>query len=265
MAVQRLLKELFAMLQPGLVSVTFRQLSAAEIVALVARAGLTAIEWGGDIHVPHGDIATAQAVRRMSADAGLTVAAYGSYYRIGCSEESGLSFERVLDSAVALGAPLVRVWTGDRGSRECDAAQQSRMVAESRRIAERAAQAGLAIGYEFHGNTFTDTPRSACWLLREAAHPALKTLWQPLGPDAWQPRLTGLRRVLPWLSHIHAYHCPGDERRPLAEGEQDWARYLEAAASTGRDCPVLLEFVRGDAPEAFLEDARTLRQWLEGK
>ena len=43
------------MLTGGLVSITFRDLEANEIIDLVKKSGLTAIEWGGDVHVPHGD------------------------------------------------------------------------------------------------------------------------------------------------------------------------------------------------------------------
>ncbi len=42
----------------GLVSVTFRQLSPEEIVRVAREAGLTVIEWGGDVHVPPGDSTT---------------------------------------------------------------------------------------------------------------------------------------------------------------------------------------------------------------
>jgi 3-dehydroshikimate dehydratase len=52
------------MLIPGLVSVTFRKLSPQEIIALTAEAQLQVIEWGGDIHVPHGDIQQAENVAR---------------------------------------------------------------------------------------------------------------------------------------------------------------------------------------------------------
>ncbi|MDD5482315.1 MAG: hypothetical protein PHP98_01495 [Kiritimatiellae bacterium] len=41
----------------GLTSVTFRKLSCRKVAALVKKAGLAAIEWGGEVHVPHGDIA----------------------------------------------------------------------------------------------------------------------------------------------------------------------------------------------------------------
>ena len=45
--------------EPGLVSVTFRQLAPEALIDLAARAGLAAIEWGADIHVPPGDDANA--------------------------------------------------------------------------------------------------------------------------------------------------------------------------------------------------------------
>ena len=68
------------MIQPGLVSVTFRKLTPAEIVALVKQAGLKGIEWGGDLHVPHGDLVRAREVRELTHEGGLGVAACGSGY-----------------------------------------------------------------------------------------------------------------------------------------------------------------------------------------
>ncbi|MET0262082.1 MAG: sugar phosphate isomerase/epimerase, partial [Rariglobus sp.] len=74
------------MIYPGLVSVTFRKLSPNEVAGLVKKAGLKGIEWGGDIHVPHGDLARAREVRELTLEHGLKTAAYGSYYRAGQSE-----------------------------------------------------------------------------------------------------------------------------------------------------------------------------------
>ena len=95
------------MILPGLVSVTFRALSPAEICRLCERAKLRCIEWGGDVHVPP-DGRSAPEVRRMSADAGLEICAYGSYFRVGDSMDSLL---RCMDAACALGAPLMRIWS----------------------------------------------------------------------------------------------------------------------------------------------------------
>jgi 3-dehydroshikimate dehydratase len=254
------------MIRPGLVSITFRQLSPPAIVALAAQAGLEAIEWGGDVHVPHGDVDQARAVRRMTEEAGLQVAAYGSYYRVGHDEPC--PFASVLDTAVALGAPLIRVWAGKQGSDTADDTYRARVVSDSRQIAELAAAAGLDVAYEFHGGTLTDTGASARMLLEAVAHPHLGTYWQPPVWATVEQGLETLEAILPWLRHVHVFSWrrsgagQGTTRLPLAEGEAAWMRYLPVAASTGRECYAELEFVQDDAPESLLRDAATLAGWL---
>ena len=49
-----------------------------------------------------------------------SVAAYGSYYRVGHPKTG--PFEAVLASAAALGAPHIRVWPGSQGSDSADEA-----------------------------------------------------------------------------------------------------------------------------------------------
>src|SRR5580658_9140837 len=105
-----------SLLLPGLVSITFRALSPSQIIERMVQAQLSHVEWGGDIHVPAGDIARAGEVRRWTEEAGLQCAAYGSYYRLGVAGEGTPDFQRVLDSAIALGVPTIRVWAGNKGS-----------------------------------------------------------------------------------------------------------------------------------------------------
>ena len=250
------------MFLPGLVSITFRQLSVEEIIALVTQAGLTAVEWGGDIHAPHGDEAQAQAVARMGADAGLEVATYGCYYRVGHPETG--PFEAVLASAAALGAPLIRVWPGQQGSDSADEAYFQTVVADSRRIGDLAQAERIGIVYEFHGNTLTDTNAAAARLLRTVDHANVRSLWQPPRYAALADNLAGLDMLRPWLEHLHVFHwhLQTGERCPLAEGEDLWREYLARAEDPERTRYALLEFVQDDAPEAFLRDAATLLQWL---
>ena len=250
------------MIRSGLVSITFRALSPREIVSLVSRAELAGIEWGGDVHVPQGDLRQARRVRRMTREAGLEVASYGSYYRVGVD---GMGpFEPVVDTAAELGAPVIRVWAGDRASADVDTAYRARVVHESRRVADLAGREGVAVAYEFHPRTLTDTNESARALLEDVAHDNVGSYWQP-PPGASVPvNLAGLEAVLPWLRHLHVFtwHGVTGERLPLADGEDGWMQYLRQAASTGRSHYALIEFVRGDAPEPFLRDAATLRGWL---
>ena len=249
------------MIHTGLVSITFRQLSPEEIIDLVAQAGLKGIEWGGDVHVPHGDVARARQVRQWTQDAGLVVPSYGSYYRLNTPDSP--PFQAVLDAAVALEAPIVRVWAGRLGSDQADAAFRQAIIEESRHIGDLARQAGVVVAYEFHGNTLTDTNASALQLLREVAHDHVKTYWQPMRAAEETVRLEGLHAVLPWLTHLHVFSWEQDgSRLRLTTGEAPWRERFEIVHSTGREHYALIEFVQQNAPEAFLDDAATLKRWI---
>lgn len=251
------------MISSGLVSITFRQLSPQEIVALVREAGMQGIEWGGDVHVPHGELRRAREVGELTGEAGLQVASYGSYYRVGHSEENGLPFRQVLDTALELGAPVIRVWAGSIGSETVEEEARWRVVADLRRISELAGKVGVRVATEFHGGTLTDTNESTNRLLLEVDHANLYTYWQPLIGMSDETCVAGINELAPRLSHLHVYHWDTvKDRRPLAEGAARWKRFLQAAGELAEDRYAMLEFVQDDAPENFRRDAATLRGWL---
>ena len=237
------------MLYSGLLSITFRQLTAPEIVRLAAEAGVDSIEWGGDLHVPHGDLAAARAVAQMTAEAGLRVSAYGTYYRL--REVEPVPFDVVLATALELGTSYVRVWAGDKGSTDISPAERERIIRDSQHIGELAAQAGLTVVYEYHGGTLTDSRVSAAKLLQAVNHPHVKTLWQPAQKTSAAERLADLDAVAPWLTNVHVFHWGlggFQDRRPLAEGEAEWAQYLARLAALPGDRWLSLEYVRDDVP-----------------
>ena len=262
------------MLYTGLVSVTFRKLPPHEIVALAAQAGMHGIEWGGDIHVPHGDIQKAREVRKMTADAGIRVAAYGSYYRVGCEDREGMPFARVLETAAELQAPTIRVWAGNRGSREADASWRELVARETCRIADMAAEFGITLSFEYHGQTLTDTSESACRLMRAIGRDDVYSYWQPPAGLDLEQQQEGLRAILPWLSNVHVFHWQDSQKLPLADGAANWRQYAkifrtaetirttETIRMTESERYCLLEFVRDGDPQQFLADAATLRQIL---
>ena len=255
-------------IRPGLLSVTFRKRSHREVVGLAADAGLVAVEWGGDVHVPHGDLAVAGVVRRMCDDRGLAVSAYGSYLRAGDTSGTNPPVNAVLDTAVALGAPTVRVWAGTRGSADTVPAERAAVVEDLARYCDAAAANGLTISTEFHGGTLTDDVASAIDLLTAVDRPNLRTFWQPPNGMAAADAVAGLNRVRPWLSNVHVFHWwpDGNVRHPLADGGDRWFPYLRAVAALtaddGRDRYASLEFVRGDDVAQFRDDAATLLAWL---
>lgn len=246
------------MLHTGLVSVTFRELSPREIVSLVSAAGLEAVEWGGDIHVPHGNLERAREVGELTRAAGLKVASYGSYYRVGVSSD----FPAVLETARELGAPAVRIWAGDRGTDQADEAWWDQAVRDARRIAAMARKANVRLSFEYHRNTLTDCPESAVRLLQEAGETDISVYWQPnpdLSVDENERAIAGIR---PWLTNIHVFYWDKKERLPLEQGTADWKRYLRAIAAAEGERYAMLEFVRDNDPQQFLEDARVLKSWI---
>ncbi len=266
------------MIRSGMCSVTLAKQSPQDVLQTVVRAGLQGIEWWGRDHVPHGDVEAARVVGDLTRAAGIEVAYYGSYYRAGVSEADGLAFARVLDTAEALGAPMIRIWAGNQNGVEAEVAHIQAVIDDTLRIADLAAKRNVALTFEFHGGTLTDRNETAVRFAAQVPHPNVFFSWQPPHGYSLEHGLEGLQGLLPRLGTLHVYHWtigsyarntfnetirplvfPGDfHRHPLEDGILRWQAYFAAARTTSRDHWALLEFVKGDAPEQVLADAATL-------
>ena len=250
------------MYKTGLVSITFRQLGIEEIIGLVKSTGLECIEWGGDVHLPHGDVERAILVGELTREAGLEVSAYGSYYRVGHSEDEGLSFSSILDTAVALRAPVIRVWAGKKEGQDTDEAYQVMVAGESRRIAEMASEKGVKVAFEFHSHTLTNTGQSCRDLFEAIDNPNIFTFWQPIHGVEPADNCGQMQLVKPWIIAVHVFHWrPTYEHRLLLEeGVGNWKQYFDELKDVAEknDLPVMLEFTKDDLENNFLKDAKTL-------
>jgi len=196
----------------------------------------------------------------------LETACYGSYYRVGHDGENGRPrFDDVLSTAAALDAPCIRVWAGVRGSDEADEAYFEQVCTDANRIADLAQARGVRIAFEFHGGTIHDTAPAAQRFLQALPHPNIFSLWQPLHSLDHEQRRESLKVILPRLAHVHAFHwLPGEpiDRRPLAEGVEAWREWFSIIHAGGHRPDALLEFVRGDAPEALPARAGVSLKWF---
>ena len=259
------------MLKSGLLSVTFRQLPAEQIIKLVTQAKLDCIEWAGDIHAPHGNVGRATRLRQWCDDAGIELPSYGSYYRAAVSESQGLAFASVLDSAEALGVKTVRVWAGDRNAQAADDAWRAAVAGDLQRCVDRAAARGMTVSLEYHNGTLTNRCDSTRALLQQVDRPGLWTYWQPRSePLAVEQQAAELKQLIGKVSHLHLFTWTFDAsggitRHPLADGEAAWRRYLAIAndSAPGGTRYAMLEFVKDEQPQQFLADAATLLRWLE--
>lgn len=256
---------------PGLCSVTLRALPPDRIIELAAECGLKGIEWGADVHVRPHDRATARTVAVQCGNAGLAVMSYGSYVEAG-SHITGQNFADVLEAAQALGAPNIRVWAGRRGVSSAEASLEDRNIAAHalHEMAAKAASLRISLSLEFHPHTLNDDASASHALLTAARHPNLYTYWQPRPGITLDEAATELEAIAPHLTHLHVFSWTASgERRPLAEGADFWQPLLRRvkSMSTPHGGPryALLEFVRGDAPDALRHDAATLIDWLDEK
>ena len=239
---------------------TFRALAPERIVELAADAGLEVIEWGGDVHVPPGDVIRAAEVARATADAGLAVASYGSYFRARPDD----SLMPVLDSAQALGADRVRIWAGTTGSDAATDGEWHAVVARLRSAASEAEGRGIGLALEFHSGTLADTAPTTLRLLDEVGSPALSTYWQPTVAASVDAVLEEYRALAAHTSAAHVFSWwPRQERLPLRARDALWTRlFADARAASAPPRDALLEFVPGDDPAQLAGEATALREYL---
>lgn len=242
----------------GVCSVTFREESPETIIHLARRAKLDAIEWGADIHVRPGEFLDAEKIGNLTRENGLEVSSYGSYYKLGSSDNNFLT---ILETAKALGTSSIRVWAGEKGSREADEEYRMKVVEDAKKIAAVANTENMSIHLEFHENTLTDTAASAKHLMQSIQHPNVFLYWQPPNHISVEERLKSILEVQQWISNIHIFHWHSYENRmTLAEGKDDWFTYLGNIQQDNKDRYVLMEFIKGDSKEQFLEDAKVLHE-----
>jgi sugar phosphate isomerase/epimerase len=246
------------MFKTGMVSVTFRKLQPEEVVRLTAEAGLSAIEWGGDVHAPAGDEDTADRVIKLTKDAGLKVSAYGSYFRAGTYEEPETEIDKIINSAVILECPLIRIWAGQLASSEADETYRLKVMEQGRLLAGKAQARGMRTAWEHHRNTLTDTVESVRRLITEA--PIIGCYWQPDTDLSPAERIFSIKNILPALANVHVFHWKNHERLPLQDGIPEWQEYFVELGKASGDRYVSLEFVRADDIQQFKQDAAVLKK-----
>ncbi len=244
----------------GIVSISFRKYSKEEIAKAAKDAGLDSIEWGGDIHVPHGDINEAKKAVEITHGSGLDVAEYGAYYIIGQSEEA--LFNAVIDSAIALGSKIVRVWPGmNKSSDTFTTEEYEHYVLDAKRICDIAKQNGITVALECHPNSLTDEYHTSLKFLSDVDRENLKMMWQPNQHRPLEYNLDAIKALYDFIVAVHVFSWERKTRLPLVSKESDWKKYIELLRA--KELNYMLEFMHDDNIETLGETARTLISWLK--
>ena len=236
----------------GLVSISFRQHSPAEIVEKVKGAELHYIEWGSDVHVPETDLKNAEYVAKITEDAGLEVSSYGTYYRLG----QGMDIVPYLETAKVLKTDILRIWAGSAGSAQVSAEKRAEMVKEAKNISKKAADCGLKIQFEYHRNTLTDTVESALDLVKAVDEPNCGLYWQPQYTRSFDENMKELDMVLPYVDIVHMFYWDEkDNKLFLSQGIEQIKAYTKKAG----DKIYLIEFVPDNNIEYLKQEAESLK------
>ena len=261
-------------MKTGLVSISFRGKTIKELIKATKESGLEYIEWGGDVHIPMGNVKLARQVRRQMNGAGLKVASYGSYFGIiyHCDEKFPLPFKKVLKTAKALGAKTVRVWLGwprcgcklGKGVYLCER-QFKKNVAITKTLCNQAKKFGITLSIECHFATLSDDYHDTLRFLDEVGCDNLKLNWQPNHAKSFEYNIEALKALLPYVTNVHVFNWNEKaEKFPLIEGREAWDEYfkiLNDENSTERVC--YLEFMPDGEITSLPTEAKSLTTILE--
>ncbi len=248
------------MYQLGLVSISFRGHTPAEILTGMQAAGLTCVEWGSDVHAPWDAPEKLQNIVDLQKKTGVRCSSYGTYFRLGQNAVSELP--GYIQAAKRLGTDILRLWCGIKGSDRYTPAELDALYGECKSAAALAEENGVILAMECHNGTLTDRKESALALMKAVDSPAFRMYWQPNQLRTPEENLAYAKLLAPWTTHVHVFNwdCPGGgplEKYPLAGSIELWRAYL---AQLPGDRALLLEFMPDDKLETLKTEAEALRK-----
>ena len=242
----------------GLVSVSFRPYSPKEIIDATVAAGLSCIEWGSDVHAPCKDKERLLVIKELQDKAGISCSSYGTYFRLGETPIDELC--DYIDAAKLLGTDILRLWCGNKRGDECSEQEREALLADCKRAAQLAEQAGVTLCMECHKKSFTERVEDTLWLMREVNSPAFRMYWQPFQWKSVADDVDYAKKVAQYAEHLHVFNWEGEGRFPLCEAIDEWKSYLSCFSG---ERTLLLEFMPDDKIESLKTEADALRAIVE--
>lgn len=236
----------------GLVSVSFRSHRPEEILSAMKQCGLPCIEWGSDVHCPPEKAAE---IAVLQKEYGITCCSYGTYFRLGVSPLAELA--SYIDAAKNLGTGLLRLWCGNKNSRDYTETEKAELFRQCKAAAAVAREKGVILCMECHNNTYTDTKEAAYELMRTVNAESFRMYWQPNQYRSEEENIAYAKLLAPYTTHIHVFNWRGKGKYPLGEATDIWKRYL--SNFTG-DRTLLLEFMPDGKLETLAAEAAALRE-----
>ena len=240
----------------GVVSISFRDKSPAEILAAAKAAGLSCVEWGSDVHAPCRQPEKLREIAALQEQYGISCCSYGTYFRVTRNQpEEILPY---IEAARILGTDVLRIWCGLTGFHE--ETEKAEIYARARKLAQIAAQESVTLCLECHPGTMTDCKEGALAMMEAAGSDHFKLYWQPNQYKTEEENRQYIQSLKPWLTHVHVFQWAGPEKYPLADGKEIWKQYLSLLGGPRK---LLFEFMPDGKIETLSREADALREILQ--
>ena len=241
----------------GLCSVTFRKKTAEEVVALSEKAGISFIEWGGDVHVKTLD--DAKKVKALCDKAGIKISSYGSYFNSAVYDEN--KWIDTCKIAKEMGADSIRIWLGKKNSQVTSDKEYSLLVENTQKMCDIAAEYSLFVCPECHDNTFNNNTDAILRFIGDLQKDNFKTYFQSRY-FRMEYDLDRIDRTYPYIKDVHLSYR--DLKREQLFRKKD-KNYLDTLLKKLRDKDfdgiVMIEFVSGNSEKSLLSDTEILKSY----
>lgn len=241
----------------GMTSNTLKNESIEKVIEYAKQAGLEGIEWGvTENHINIDDPATQEKVKKLSLEENIEVFSLGSYTHMTDRAEC----DKTLDAAIKMGAPVIRLWAGEKSPHKCSPEDIDLVVKNTIYMAEKAKEHNIKLGFEYHGGSLTETATSAVDLMKRVNCSNVGLYWQPSGGRSVQENLEDRAMVLPYcIGNIHIQNYVPDKGYGLLDEITDRIHQFFDDIKD-RDYNIMIEFVKDGTMENLLKDAATLKK-----
>ena len=241
----------------GLCSVTFRKKAAEEVVDLAKKAGISFIEWGGDVHVKTLD--DAKKVKALCDKAGIKISSYGSYFNSAVFDESNWIY--TCEIAREMGADSIRIWLGKKNSQVTSDKEYSLLVENTQKMCDIAAEYSLIVCPECHDNTFNNNTDAILRFIDELQRDNFKTYFQSRY-FRMEYDLDRIDRTYDYIKDVHVSYRDLKREQLFRKKDKNYLdTLLKKLKSKGFDGIVMIEFVSGGNEKNFTKDTEKLKSY----
>ena len=241
----------------GLCSVTFRKKTAEEVVALSEKAGISFIEWGGDVHVKALD--DAKKVKDLCDRADIKISSYGSYFNSAVYDEG--KWRDTCEIAKEMGAGSIRIWLGKKNSQVTNENEYQLLLENTKKMCDIASEYGLFVCSECHDNTFNNNTDAILRFIGDLQRDNFKTYFQSRY-FRMEYDLDRIDRTYDYIKDIHVSYRDLKREQLFRKKDKNYLdTLLKKFKEKGFDGIVMIEFVSGNSEKNFLSDVEKLKNY----